>query len=190
MNNIYVEQISSDIDVAKVWHLTCTQATLLVGFLGIFTYATLLLTIHDIDYYHNGIAYVGGGLLLLGFIGQSVSYCIYRKQTVLCNVRGATGDINTSLMGKPEIRELFTGLFLSAIAVVYTLLVLLVFARPWESPDWDDKTTDTPRSVRVQAYVSNLYSACALGTVVVTRSLITHWMPIATVTQWADSKKQ
>jgi hypothetical protein len=176
-----VEIISSDIPVNRLHHLMWIQMGLLAKFVALFVYVVLAIASPAVLFDFGAVTWVMAPLLIVGAALQGFSYSVYRNQTSLNEADPTNPNMNLNIMGKPMIREIVMSLWISTLAVGFTVWILLNFVLSQSTFPWPFQL-DVEDSTTYRNYLNNLFTACLVGIVPLVRAVLVHWNPVVTVT--------
>lgn len=177
------ELITSDLPLTRANHLMWVQLALLLTFAALLVYVLLALLTDKIVFNFGGSTYVFGSLLVALAVVQGISFPIWKRQVSRNEPDPTNPDQSLDLVGKPMLREVTVSVWLSTLAVGFTVWILLSFtlrnaAFPWAFT----LPTSVPDEFFYLTHLNALITANFAAAAILVRAVFVHWNPVATVT--------
>lgn len=177
------EIITSDMPLTRANHLMWVQLSLALTFLALLVYVLLALLTDEIVFNFGGSAYVFGSLLVALTVVQGVSFPIWKRQVSRNEPDPTNPSLSLDLVGKPMLREVALSVWLSTLAVVFVVWILLSFTLRVSVFPWAfTLPTEITDEFRYLIHLSALVTGCFPAVAFLARAVDMHWFPVATVT--------
>lgn len=177
------EIITSDLPLTRANHLMWVQFLLASTFAALLFYVLLALLTDSIVFNFGGSSYVFGSVLVVLAIVQGISFPIWKRQVSRNEPDPTNPDQSLDLVGKPMLREVAVSVWLSTLAVGFTVWILLSFTLRLDVFPWAfTLPTEVTNEFFYLTHLNALLTGSFAALMVLVRAVFVHWNPVATVT--------
>lgn len=182
-NELYCELISSSLPLTRANHLMWTQLALALTFGALLVYVLVALLSDEVVFNFGGSAYVFGSIFVALAVLQGISFPIWKRQVSRNEPDPVNRQQSLDIVGKPMLKEVAVSVWLSTLAVVFTIWILLSFTLRLSVFPWSfTLPTAITDEFRYVTHLSALLTGCFAALTVLLRAVFVHWNPVATVT--------